>query len=122
MDQNPATILIVEDNLLTLLDARIALEDAGFVVIEATDAMQALDHLRDRPEIAAVLTDVKMPGAIDGNALAHRVRAEHPAMPLVMVTGAPEELVPPAGALLVTKPYRTRQLIEAITARASTDA
>ena len=56
-------ILVVEDELLVRIVQVDILREAGFRVAEAQDADEAFDMLRRRPEIAAVLTDVDMPGS-----------------------------------------------------------
>src|SRR5215208_2757030 len=59
-------ILVVEDELLVRIVQVDILREAGFRVAEAQDADEAFDMLRRRPEIAAVLTDVDMPGSLNG--------------------------------------------------------
>ena len=90
-------VLLVEDNLLLLLDARMALEDEGYTVIEAVDAQDALAQLRDRDDIVAIISDVVMPGPIDGLALATIMRARRPDLPIVLTSGSSGIGVPPPG-------------------------
>ena len=103
-------VLLVEDNLLLLLDARMALEDEGYTVIEAVDAQDALAQLRDRDDIVAIISDVVMPGPIDGLALATIMRARRPDLPIVLTSGSSGIGVPPPGVPLIAKPYRASHL------------
>ncbi|MEJ8631695.1 response regulator [Sphingomonas sp. I4] len=74
MTIKPPTILVVDDQPLLLLHVQFAFEDAGYRVIQATSADEALVALDRHPEIRAVFTDVTMPGTLDGAALATRLR------------------------------------------------
>ncbi|GGC44184.1 response regulator [Siccirubricoccus deserti] len=69
---------------LTLVDA---LSDGGFEVLEAADAKEALGLVCDRGDIAAMLTDINLPGGSDGFALARAVRVVRPEMPVLYASG-----------------------------------
>src|SRR5215203_981661 len=71
-------ILVVEDELLVRIVQVDILREAGFRVAEAQDADEAFDMLRRRPEIAAVLTDVDMPGSLNGFEFARLVKQGWP--------------------------------------------
>jgi CheY-like chemotaxis protein len=58
----PTTVLVVDDDALTLMTAVMTVEDAGYVVISARDAEGALQALRQHPQIAGLFTDIHMPG------------------------------------------------------------
>ena len=81
------TILLVDDEPLLLMSMAADLQDAGFAVIEAANADQALAALNTIPSISLVCTDVRMPGSMDGIGLARRVRAERPELPVLLVSG-----------------------------------
>jgi two-component system chemotaxis response regulator CheY len=67
-------ILLVDDDETFRAVAAMALEDAGYTVVEAADAFEALDLLREiRPD--AIISDLNMP-LMDGRALCERVRGE----------------------------------------------
>jgi CheY-like chemotaxis protein len=59
-------ILIVEDEYLLRLDSAETIEHAGFAVIQAANADQAIAILNARPDIHVVFTDIQMPGSMDG--------------------------------------------------------
>jgi len=68
------TLLVVEDELFLRLDLVDLATDAGFETIEAGSAAEAIAILEARTDIRAVFTDIRMPGEMDGIALAHFVR------------------------------------------------
>ena len=56
-----SVILVVDDDALVRVHSNLALEDAGYEVVEASNAADALVKLEERPDIAALFTDVRMP-------------------------------------------------------------
>ena len=67
-------VLIVEDEFLLRMDAVDMIAAAGFEVVEAGDADEAIDILESRRDITVVFTDIQMPGSMDGLKLARAVR------------------------------------------------
>ena len=63
-------VLVVEDELLPRLNAAETIGDAGFEVVEAANADEAIAVLEARPDIHVVFTDIQMPGSMDGLKLA----------------------------------------------------
>ncbi|HXD91250.1 MAG TPA: response regulator, partial [Candidatus Binataceae bacterium] len=59
-------VLIIEDEFLLRMEAAEMIEAAGFEVVEAGNADQAIEILESRPDITVVFTDVQMPGSMDG--------------------------------------------------------
>jgi len=106
-------ILVVEDEPLIRLGLASAIEEAGYEVIEASSADDAIRQLERGHEVSLVLTDVDMPGSMDGIRLAHYVRDRWPPVQLVVISGKigvrPGEL--PDGARFVTKPYQEERLL-----------
>ncbi|MDO8323112.1 MAG: response regulator [Phenylobacterium sp.] len=80
-------VLLVEDEILVRLTAAVGLEEAGFTVIEADDAEQALELLSNHDGICAVFTDVNMPGSMDGIDLAQLVHTRWPDVRILVTTG-----------------------------------
>ncbi len=76
-------VLIVEDEPLIRELAAEAIEDAGFVTVEAANAQEAIDILNTRGDVGILFTDVNMPGRLDGLALASLVHQQWPAIQLV---------------------------------------
>ncbi len=105
-------VLIVEDELLIRLHAAEIIEDAGFDVIEASNADQAIAILEFRPDIAVLFTDIQMPGSMDGLKLAAAVKGRWPPIRIVATSGlvhvGPGDL--PEGGRFLPKPYNPTQL------------
>jgi CheY-like chemotaxis protein len=100
-------ILIVEDEFLLRLDSAETIEHAGFEVIQAASADEAIAILNARPDIHVVFTDIQMPGSMDGLKLARFVRNRWPPIKIVATSGrvvaSADDL--PAGSVFLPKPY-----------------
>jgi CheY-like chemotaxis protein len=81
------TVLVVDDEFLARLMIAEALNSAGYRIVEAATGERAVTVLHTQPNISAVVTDLRMPGRIDGAALAHAVRSEFSPLKIVMVSG-----------------------------------
>ena len=105
-------ILIVEDEMLIRMDAIEMIVAAGYEVLEAANADQAIEILEARADIAIVFTDIQMPGSIDGLKLAHSVRHRWPPVKIVTCSGhiAVKQDDLPEGARFVPKPYRNSEI------------
>ena len=105
-------VLIVEDDFLIRLNAAETIEEAGFDVIEAANAHQAIAILEVRSDIAVLFTDIQMPGSMDGLKLAAAVRGRWPPIQIVATSGIvhvrPGDL--PEGGRVLPKPYNPTQL------------
>ena len=80
-------VLVVEDEMLIRLHVADTFRDSGFAVLEAADGASALRMLEKDESIAAVFTDVTLPGELDGFALARWVRSQRPGVPVVLTSG-----------------------------------
>ena len=113
------TILVVEDNVPLREVVVRQLTELGYRTLEATDPPHALDLL-GREEVDLLLTDVVMPGGIDGAELARRARQLRPALKVLFASGFSatqidgESRALPAEARLLTKPYSRKDLSEMI--------
>jgi CheY-like chemotaxis protein len=83
----PSVVLVVEDEMLLRMRAVDMVEDAGYTPVEAADADEAVAILESRSDIALMLTDVQMPGSMDGLKLAHSVRERWPPIKIILVSG-----------------------------------
>jgi two-component system, response regulator PdtaR len=103
----PPLVLIVEDEALLRWNAVAIIEDAGFDVIEAASADEALAVLEKRTDIRVVFTDVQMPGCMDGLTLAHVIRRRWPPVRIIATSGRTKFRVGdlPEGGRFVGKPY-----------------
>lgn len=102
-------VLVVEDEVLIRLDLVGILEEAGFLTYEAGNAADAIGILEMHPEVRVVITDIQMPGDMDGLALSHYVRKRWP--PTIIVVCSANELashqVVPEEASFMSKPFDT---------------
>ena len=80
------TILIAEDEPSTLESLGHALLDAGFAVLRADKASSAV-ALFESNDVNLLLTDIAIPGPLDGVALAHLIRQRKPHLPVVFLSG-----------------------------------
>jgi len=107
-----AVILIVEDELLIRLNAVEMIEEAGFEVVEAASADEAIAILEGRLDITVVFTDIQMPGSMDGLKLAAAVRDRWPPIMIVATSGrvklGPGDL--PEGGRFLPKPYSPAEI------------
>ena len=103
-----AVVLAEDDGFLRTLLA-MALEEAGFRVIEAGDAAAAIKALEKGERISAVITDIRMPGPMDGIGLAGWMRDHTPGIPVILASGFTfhDDLarINPAIPIIVKKPY-----------------
>jgi CheY-like chemotaxis protein len=112
-------ILLVEDEVLVRMFAVDVLQDAGFAVIEADSAAEALKQLQTlRNDVQAVVIDLGLPDR-PGDALAAEVRALHADLPLLIASGRSEhELKDQFSAdkrvAVLSKPYTGPLLIDAL--------
>jgi CheY-like chemotaxis protein len=109
------TILVVEDEILVRAMIADELRDQGYRVIEATQADDALAVLRSGVPVELVLTDVQMPGPLDGLGLARLIRADYPAIKVIIASGRVRGTAIEAGAsAFFAKPYDVGALVTAI--------
>ena len=105
--------LVVDDEHFARLFAAQILLDVGFVVVEAEKADEAVAQLRDNEDVSLVLTDIAMPGAEDGLALASHVGGVRPDLPLIIASGLPAPSGFPDSEKLrfLPKPYTASALV-----------
>ncbi len=110
-------VLLVEDDAEVRKVVRVQLTDLGYPVIEAGEGEEALRVLEAVAGVGIVVSDTVMPGALDGRALARRVRALHPGVAILLMSGYAQQ--PQAGEddpPLLPKPFSTRELAAALEA------
>jgi CheY-like chemotaxis protein len=108
------TILFVEDEVLIRFFAADALRDASHEVIEAANGDEAVELLSAGLVVDLLITDIRMPGNVDGMGLARFVREQHPELPILLASSHPtQEGIGPASALLL-KPYTPDDLLLAV--------
>ncbi len=108
-------ILLVEDEFYIRDIVTEYLREAGFEVIEAEDGHKAIQFVRNPPtNFTILITDLHMPGGMDGFELATETRVILPDLPIVIATGRPDKLEPSwqhkSKHRLLVKPYLPSQL------------
>ena len=115
--QQPVIVLFVEDEaLVRMFAADVLREEGGFKVVEAANVDEALTVLEANADVRALITDVEMPGSLDGFTLARVVKQAWPQIGIVVTSGrmapGPKDL--PSGALFIAKPFRPADLVAAV--------
>ena len=109
-------VLVVEDEPLLRLLIADELKDRGYDVCEAQDADAALLILTDR-EFDLLLTDVQMPGSMNGLGLAERARSDRPRMKIIIFTGnAPQGGTGAIADMILKKPVDFSLLLDNVQA------
>jgi CheY-like chemotaxis protein len=113
------TILVVEDDA-SVRDTIVAmLQSLGYRVLTAADGTAGLQAIEQHPEVALLLTDVIMPGKLNGPALAREVAKRLPGIRILYMSGYAENAFGPAGVQgtgsdLLAKPFSKGDLARRI--------
>lgn len=118
-----ARILFVDDDAEVREVVGSMLEELGFTVEIANDGQSALQRLgaTDQPRIDVVLSDIVMPGPIDGVGLADAARALHPELRILLASGYTERLPTDLGLRILAKPFSIEALSAALLVALGTD-
>jgi CheY-like chemotaxis protein len=112
----PRSILVVEDEIIVRLAIASYLRDAGYRVVESSNAAEAIARFKSLEPVDVVFTDVQMPGTMDGLMLALWIHDHHPCVPVLATSGKGDAAVSSgliARDAFFAKPYRP----EAVAAR-----
>jgi PAS domain S-box-containing protein len=114
--QGGELVLLVEDDPAVRRVVRQQLIDLGHPVIEAENGSQASEMIEQIADIAIVVSDVIMPGGINGRQLAKQVLSRHPAMRIVLMSGYADEAdADDANDLpVLAKPFTRQDLVRAL--------
>jgi CheY-like chemotaxis protein len=106
-------VLVVEDDFLIRIGAVETIERAGFDVVEAANADEAMKILEVRLDIAVVFTDIQMPGFMDGLKLAAAIRGHWPPIKIVATSGIVDvrKVDLPEGSRFLPKPYNSAEIV-----------
>ena len=118
MAERRPVVLVVDDDDEVLDVAAIILASLGYHVIPATNAEAALEIVKYYRGIDLLMTDIVMPGTIDGWELARRAKHMRPELSVVYTTGFAEGALPdksnPGYGPLLPKPWRADQLVSLV--------
>lgn len=105
-------VLVVEDEFLIRLTLVEALQDEGYAVVEAETGDAALAQAHG---VHLLLTDIQLPGGMDGRVLAARMREQAPDLPVIYMTGRPDQAFEMASPLdaFIAKPYTLTDICSA---------
>lgn len=112
-------VLAVDDEYDLLEVASTYLEDMGFEVIAATNGEQAMKSIESNPDIELLVTDIVMPGGMNGTELSTRVKEKLPNLKILYMSGFPSGVIADKSgtdldAPLLTKPYSVDELSSAL--------
>lgn len=109
-------ILIVEDEVLIRMLVADELRDADYDVVEAGSADEALELLGTLAPVDLIISDVRMPGSIDGLGLLAAVKAKCPRMPFIVTSGhiEPSLAIQRGADQFLAKPYSTQVVLSAV--------
>ena len=115
------TVLVVDDERAVRTLILDILQDQGYTVLAASDGYGAMSILRSDVRVDLLVTDVGLPGGMNGRQIADAARVDRPGLPVLFVTGYAEGAMAgemPAGMHLLAKPFsmdllsaRVRELI-----------
>jgi CheY-like chemotaxis protein len=109
-----STILVVEDEVLERMAIADRLRQASYEVVEAGNAREALEILRHNADVKLIVSDIGMPGSIDGLELARLARSEYPNIKIVLASGHLPSIDEVVHDGYFRKPYDARQIIKLI--------
>jgi CheY-like chemotaxis protein len=98
-------IVVVDDDVFERMGASSMFLDAGYRVLEADSADEALLLFETNADIRLLFTDVSMPGSMSGSDLAHRVAERWPGVAIIVASGRPRPCLLPLSMLFHAKPY-----------------
>lgn len=106
-------ILVVDDDILVRINTAMTFEDAGFDVLEARHAEDALTIMKQRRDIQLVFTDVQMPGQLDGVDLAVWILRHAPHMKVIITSGF-KVINLPSDVPFLPKPFLSTRLVDLV--------
>ena len=116
LELKPATILVVEDDAIVQVELADWLAELGLTVLTANNADEAIVLLDSCPQIEILLTDIRMPGTMDGIRLAHHVRGRRPPVKIIVASGVTNTQLSelPDGSAFVPKPLEREKLWQSL--------
>jgi CheY-like chemotaxis protein len=114
--QNPGSVLLVEDNEEVAAGVAAVLATFGCNVRHELTADKAFDVLNEGGRFDLVLSDIQMPGRLNGIDLAEKVRGTWPAQRIVLMTGYADEFerARHTGVTILAKPFNIDELRELV--------
>lgn len=109
------TVMVIEDERIIRMLMVETLEDAGYIVIEAGDGPEGVVHLESGVDIDLLVTDLGLPGGMNGREVAAHARLRYPDMKILYVTGQDASVALNGSAAdprvaVITKPFTIASL------------
>jgi CheY-like chemotaxis protein len=115
-EQTSQTVLVVEDEVFIRMSTVATLEDAGYSVLEAHDSADALRVLAGHDEVRIMVTDVRMPGAMDGLGLVAQLQRERPVLRALVVSAnsCADAAFKAGAAAFLPKPFLAQNILRVV--------
>ena len=114
-DGERPVVLFVEDQPMVRFTTTAQLTDAGYSVVAVASGEEALTLLHGNSRIDALLTDLRLPGKVDGWDIAERARRLRPELPVIYASAysyvTPRQV---EGSVMLDKPYPPEALLDAL--------
>ena len=112
-------MLVVDDEPSIRMLIGDVLTDLGYAVVEMEDGATGLKVLRSQTRVDLLVTDMMLPGGMNGRQLAEAARTARPGLPVLFITGYAENSLLGTGQLepgmqVVTKPFTLNALVRRI--------
>lgn len=114
VDPTEPVVLLVEDEILIRLATAELLRSEGYSVLEASSAGEARVLFASGHRLDAVITDVQMPGELDGVMLARIIKEVSPTLPVVLVSGQFDPAEGHPADRFLRKPCSPEALVETL--------
>lgn len=116
-------VLVVDDEAMIRAVLSEILAASGYLVVQAENADRAVEMLDSAQACDLVITDIQMPGSLDGIGLADRMAQQLPGIPVLIMTGRPDLLQRPLrdNEGFLTKPFGAVELLAKLDAMETVD-
>jgi two-component system, response regulator PdtaR len=104
--------MVVDDDVFARMGASCMFSDAGYRVLEAGNADEALQFFESNDDVRLLFTDVSMPGSMSGSDLARHVAMRWPRVRIIMTSGRPRPEPLPVGTQFHAKPYEPTNVLQ----------
>ncbi len=112
--EQKSVVLVVESEAVIRMETARAIKDAGYAVLVAGNADEAMPVLEARDDICAVFTEIRVPGHLNGLDLGRVIAERWPLVRLIMTSGDRRWDSIPADWCYIQKPYYGSQIINAL--------
>jgi PAS domain S-box-containing protein len=119
MTRGRETVLVIDDEPAIRMLAVDVLDELGYLTLDAGDGPSGLKLLNEHPEIDLLVTDVGLPGGMNGRQVADAARVQKPDLKILFITGYAETSVwrdghSEAGMQVLTKPFTIESLAQKV--------